>query len=92
MSVKKELRYEIETKTSCWIVKSHRPNGEGYFYMFREGERDLIHRWIYCDEHGSIPKFHEVRHACGKKACINPEHLYLYENKRNPSFYRNKRK
>ena len=82
------LRYEINAETDCWIVTSHKPNGRGYVYFTKYSERDLIHRIIYRDKYGWIPQYNEVRHQCGEKKCMNPEHLYLVEAKNNPAFYR----
>jgi hypothetical protein len=78
MASKKELKFEINQETKCWIVKSHKTNSGGYVYVNQAIEKEYIHRIVYRDKIGEIPPKTEVRHLCGNKICINPEHLVLF--------------
>lgn len=53
----------------CWIWNGQRGNGYGRF----RGER--AHRYAYRLHRGEIPEGLMVRHLCGNKLCVNPDHL-----------------
>ncbi len=74
----KKLEYEIDPDSKCWIVCSHKPNGTGYIYINKVYDKDYAHRLIYREIYGDIPPRSEIRHKCGNKKCINPEHLVLF--------------
>jgi len=52
----------------------------GYAYAYHDGVRWLVHRLAYYLTHPDENiESREVRHTCGVKNCIEPEHLYLAE-------------
>lgn len=53
----------------CWIWRGHLASGYGRF----RGER--AHRYAYQLHKGPIPDGLMIRHLCGNKLCVNPQHL-----------------
>lgn len=41
------------------------------------------HRFIFEEEHGTVPKGKEVCHSCGNSLCCNPAHLYAGTHREN---------
>jgi hypothetical protein len=62
-------KVEIGGTAMCWIWRGHLVNGYGRF----RGER--AHRYAYQLHKGQIPEGLMVRHLCGNKLCVNPQHL-----------------
>lgn len=68
----------MATKTTmrvdgCWVWTGAR-NGE-YGKIQVDGREELAHRAAYIVRFGSIPPRARVRHLCGVKVCVNPDHL-----------------
>lgn len=61
----------------CFVVTSHRPNGDGYCYMRANYRQIRIHRHVYEECFGCIEEGLVVRHKCDVRNCINPEHMEL---------------
>lgn len=57
--------------------KSCQPSGYGQ--TFRDGRVVYAHRVAYEDAHGPIPDGLTVHHTCGRRNCVNVEHLVLLE-------------
>jgi hypothetical protein len=76
MPAKKKLDFKIDAN-GCFILTSHRLNGDGYGYLYVDGKEQRAHRFIYRECFGEIPKGLVVRHKCDVRACINPEHLEI---------------
>lgn len=70
-------------ENGCFIITSHRPNGDGYCYMRNNFRQIRIHRHVYEECFGEIGKDLVVRHKCDVRNCINPEHMELGTNKEN---------
>jgi len=48
----------------------------GYVVVGRHGTTPIYaHRRVYEETFGFIPDGHEVHHTCGRRSCVNPEHL-----------------
>lgn len=55
-------------------------NRKGYGVVRHEGKTQLLHRVVYCQEHGlSINDIKDkvVRHVCDNSKCIEPSHLTI---------------
>lgn len=62
-------KVEIGGTAMCWIWNGHTVNDYGRF----RGER--AHRYAYRLHKGEIPDGLMIRHMCGNKLCVNPDHL-----------------
>lgn len=78
--LKQEPRKPINFKVSnsgCFECTSHSKNKNGYAMTCANGKAIGVHRFIYQEMLGEIPKDLVVRHKCDNPSCINPEHLEL---------------
>lgn len=72
----------IEKTDSCWIWKAGK-NPDGYGMMFYHGKYKGAHRISWSIHHGDIPDGLCVLHRCDVRNCVNPEHLFLGNHKKN---------
>lgn len=63
----------------CIVPVEGAPLGGGYVYAGGKGER-YAHRRAWEDERGPIPEGAILDHRCRNRACINLDHLRLYES------------
>lgn len=72
----KPIDFKIN-ENGCYIVTSHKPGWKGYV-LFQRGEmKTRLHRFVYEQMKGEIPKGLVVRHTCDTPNCIAPDHLIL---------------
>ena len=77
-----KIDYKID-ENNCYICISHKYDKGGYSNIHMYGKTTRVHRHIYEEMFGFIPKGMEVRHKCDNPNCINPEHLELGTHKDN---------
>lgn len=58
------------------------PNGYGQIAV-GHGKMQLVHRWAWEQQHGTIPSGMQIDHMCHNRACVNIEHLRLATPKQN---------
>ena len=61
----------------CFVCTSHKRWKNHYPQCRWNGKTSNIHRVIFRECFGEIPKGLDIRHKCDNKACINPEHMEL---------------
>lgn len=68
----------------CIVPISHKLNKDGYFRYTIPNKDDkgrgvkvMYHRYVWENEHGSIPRDYEIDHICKNRACCNIEHLQM---------------
>lgn len=73
-------------------------DGHGYG-IFYAGQLNVprvvkVHRYMYEHTHGvRLDPWVAVRHRCGLRACVNPDHLYInYKHRINPNAYSNRQR
>lgn len=79
---KKKLDF-TKDENGCFIVTSHRPNGDGYCYMRNNFRQIRMHRHVYEECFGEIAEGLVIRHKCDVRNCINPEHMELGTSREN---------
>lgn len=70
----RKISFEVDDN-GCFNCVSHKPNKDGYRQIVINKKLHLMHRYIYEQCFGEIPKGHVIRHKCDNTHCINPEHL-----------------
>ena len=73
----------MELPNGCWICVSHKPGHNGYPRTRHNGIMTEIHRIVFADRKGMIPKGVVIRHSCDNRMCINPYHLLSGSQKDN---------
>jgi hypothetical protein len=78
-----EEKYIPVTESGCWIwIASTSPKGYGYIKL--QGKKNIsAHRLSWILSKGAIPFGKFVLHICDTPSCVNPNHLYLGDNKSN---------
>lgn len=81
-----------EDENGCYICTSHARDKDGYPRIRDRYKNVGVHRYIYGECFGEIPKGLVVRHKCDNPKCINPEHLELgtYQDNSNDMVSRNR--
>ena len=91
-----ERRSTPEPNSGCWLWDGSL-GGPGYGITCVDGKVMSTHRASYIAFVGEIPVGEVVRHRCGTKSCVNPDHLSTGTHsdnitdsvRKNPEKYRN---
>jgi DNA-binding XRE family transcriptional regulator len=67
----------VTNEKGCHLVTSLKPNKDGYIKVTRNKKNFLLHRLVYSEQNGEIPKKSVILHTCDNPSCINIEHLRL---------------
>lgn len=71
---RKNITYTV-TDRGCHECTSHHLNKDGYPCIFKDGRNQNMHRVLYEEKFGSLPKGHVARHTCDNPQCINMDHI-----------------
>ena len=58
-------------------------NNKGYGYVSMNNKRVLVHRFMYEQVKGLIPRIFELDHLCRNRRCANPDHLEAVTHREN---------
>ena len=79
------------TESGCWIWIGDATQ-DGYGRLSIKGKFQLMHRYMWKQVHGAIPKGLCVCHRCDTPSCVNPVHLFLGTRKANTRDMMDKRR
>jgi len=71
-----------EPNTGCWLWGG-RSDNKGYGRLSHMGRFQLAHRFSYFINKGHFDITKNVLHICDNPPCVNPDHLYLGDQKQN---------
>lgn len=72
----KEITW-IVNENDCWICTSHSKDYDGYHLFKKEQKTIKIHRYMYEQKYGEIPRGMFACHKCDNPSCINPDHIFI---------------
>jgi DNA-binding CsgD family transcriptional regulator len=78
----KRFEAMVRTGPDCWEWTGATVDGYGQFVIMvpGEGRRTMpAHRFAWEAAFGPLPPGTDVRHRCGNRACVRPEHLVLWD-------------
>jgi hypothetical protein len=73
-----------EPNTGCWLWLGD-TDKDGYGCKCINYRNTRAHRHAWTLYRGTIPNGHEVRHRCGVRLCVNPDHLTIRESMNAPT-------
>lgn len=75
MPVRMASKIKLDLSSGCWIWTSA-TNHAGYAHYTLAPRRVVrVHRYLYEQYRGAIPKGLVLDHLCNKRNCVNPDHL-----------------
>lgn len=81
-AVLKRFWDKVEKTDTCWIWIAHKiKKGYGHFHF--QTDDILAHRFSYQLHKGPIPEGKLVLHTCDNPSCVNPDHLWIGNEKEN---------
>jgi len=75
---------KIDDLLGCWLWTGAKINS-GYGTVKIDGKRYLVHRYSWELAKGEIPDEMYICHTCDVKLCVQPDHLFLGNQKDNMS-------
>lgn len=69
-------KIQLVAGIDCWIWSAGH-GGNGYGRVRYAGQPEFAHRASYTEAYGPIPSGKVVRHMCGVRYCVRPDHLKL---------------
>lgn len=76
-----KMSFVTEMKGECQLVKGIKIRPDGYVRKNMWGQKWYLHVLTYCIHHGinreDIKQGYEIAHECGKRNCVNIDHLTL---------------
>lgn len=74
------LQYLVD-EHGCWLWQLGKT--KGYGVMRHNGKTVYVHRLLYEERYGPVPRGSELDHVCRVPACVNPDHLEAVSHQQN---------
>lgn len=80
--VERFMQFVMKAESGCWLwLSTKKKNGYGTFSY--ESKKQHAHRVSYLFFNADIPEGMQVHHRCDNPGCVNPEHLWIGNQKQN---------
>ena len=71
-----QLTLEYEPVADCKLYLGP-TDANGYGYTTVNGTREFVHRLVFAEFNGAIPRGKRVLHSCENRGCVEKSHLHL---------------
>jgi hypothetical protein len=75
LTLQQRLDAHIKRGEGCWEWTGYKDR-DGYAKLRMNNKAMLAARLVYRLHYGDLPEGMIVRHKCGHRPCVNPEHLF----------------
>jgi hypothetical protein len=82
MAKRRPIDFYVD-ENGCYICTSHVKDPRGYIKICVNGRLQYIHRYIFEQCFRPLESWEQVDHTCDRVDCINPDHLKIYDYKKN---------
>lgn len=84
MNLRDQVRFwgQVKVGVRCWEWTGTKDKW-GYGKFTAAGKTWMAHRYAWTITHGEIPSNKFICHHCDVPACVNPEHLYVGDQRSN---------
>lgn len=83
MTLEERFWAKVDMSGDCWIWTASK-NGKGYGQIAVKPHRPaLAHRIAWQLANGFVPDGMQLDHLCRNRACVNPDHLEVVDNRTN---------
>lgn len=69
-------KVSVDSESGCWLWTAMK-HYSGFGRMKVNNRPRMVHVLMYEDLHGAVPKDKRIRHTCGNRLCVNPDHMRI---------------
>lgn len=80
-AIERFWKHTVRTRTGCvlWTGYISKYRGKSGYPRFNDGNAPAQsgHRWIWEQIKGAIPLYHQLKHSCPNRHCVEIKHMFL---------------